>query len=99
MLVMLISVLLGKCLEIIPMGVPYSSHPAELMVVVLVTVVLCAVVVEAITMVVMLLMLLMALFNARSGDRTGRRWSGLEAVCRQGLRRDLATRILSRRYP
>ena len=80
-------------------GFPYSSHPPELMVVVLVTVVLWAVVVEAITMVEMLLMLLMALFNARSGNRTGRRWSGLEAVCRQGLRRDLATRILSRRYP
>ena len=73
---MLISIFFGKCLEIIPMGVPYSSHPPVLM----------AVVLKAITMIVMLLMLLMALFNARSGDRTGRRWSGSEAVCHQGFR-------------
>lgn len=69
---MLISVLFGKSLEIIPRGSPYSSYPRVLM----------AVVLMAITMVVMLLMLLTALtalmalmarFDARSGDRTGRR--------------------------
>ena len=81
---MLISILFGKSIEIVSRGFPYSSHPLVLMAVVLVTVVL-----KAITIVVMLLMLLMALtalmalFNARSGDRIGRRWSGLEVVCRQ----------------
>lgn len=65
-LVMLIGVLFGKSLEIIPRGSPYSGYPRVLM----------AVVLMAITMVVMLLMLLTALtarFDARSGDRTGKR--------------------------
>ena len=73
MLVMLISVLFGKSLEIIPRGFPYSSHPRVLRAVVLVAVFLIAVVPMAITMVMMLMMLLMALFDARGGDRTGRR--------------------------
>ena len=70
-LVIPISILFGKSLEIIARGSPYSSHPRVLM-----AVVLMAVVIMAKTMVVLLLMLLMelmALFNARSGEGTGRR--------------------------
>ena len=89
LLVMLISVLFGKSLEIISKGFPYSSHRP-----VLVAVVLMAVVLKTITMVVMLLMLLraltalMVLSMQEVGKKTGtvRRWSGLEAVCRQRLR-------------
>ena len=65
--VMLISVLFGKSLEIILRGFSYSSYHRVLMAVVLMAVMMVVI----LQMLLMALTALMALFDARSGDRTG----------------------------